>query len=295
MYERLDKLLTNKGLRRQIRFMGGDLIRTRPDNQKLWFDHMAKNLAEFLDAYSVHIYFDYFDTGKFEERLREVRRFVNEMDESKRRPLFITEYGVRGKNRPPNPGIFDDGTPKGRPLSETNVAAFQQAWFLIRAMQLGYVGTIKWDCFHGKYDPNYTASHYVIGPGREGWPLSPMYFLLRLITMTTEAGWSVVEVKQNQPSAATKQLVALKGRGNQLTILGLDSRGRLENGVSSRQVAYTIGGLRPNATFTLVLWNRGGGGQLLSGGTITANGDGVARLTVPLHAVFALTTKTVSP
>ena len=75
-------------------------------------------------------------------------------------PIFVTEFGVRGHDRPPAPGVFKPG---GRLLSQTNVAAFQQAWFVIRSMQLGYHGTIKWDCSHGIYDSTYKHKHYVIG------------------------------------------------------------------------------------------------------------------------------------
>ena len=33
---------------------------------------MDRNLAGLMDAYSTHIYWNYFDEGKFEERLMEV-------------------------------------------------------------------------------------------------------------------------------------------------------------------------------------------------------------------------------
>jgi hypothetical protein len=294
MYHKLDRRLSEKGLRQQIRFMVGDLIRESPDNQQLWFDHMDGTLAELMDAYSVHIYWNYFKTSKFEERLTEVQRFVAALRHTNAKPVFITEYGVRGHNRPPNPGILKDGTPAGQLLSKTNVAAFQQAWFLIRSMQLGYVGTVKWDCHHGKYDGTYNHRHYVIGPPTaEGWPLFPMYHLLRLVTLTTEPGWRVLKLKQT-PVKTTKKLVAVTGPGNALTILGLDSRGALDNSDSGESVSYTIDVQRPNARFTLALWNRAGGGQLASEGQLSANAAGVAKVTAPRHAVFALTTKSVS-
>ena len=293
MYEKLDRRLREKGLRQQIRFMVGDLIRESPDNQQLWFEHMDRSLAGLMDAYSVHIYWNYFNVSKFEERLTEVRRFIAALPNTKTKPVFVTEYGVRGHNRPPNPGIFKDGTAEGQPLSKTNVAAFQQAWFLIRSMQLGYAGTVKWDCQHGRYDSTYNHRHYVIGPPTaEGWPLYPMYHLLRLVSLTTEPGWRVVKLKQT-PETTTKKLVAVKGPGSALTILGLDSRGALDNSDSGKSVNYTIDVLRPNARFTLALWNRAGGGQL-SSEQLSANAEGVAKVTAPRHAVFALTTKSVS-
>jgi hypothetical protein len=301
MYRRLDRHLREKRLREQIRFMAGDLIRVsdddRKDNQKRWFEHMDKNLAPLLDAYSVHIYWDYDKTDKFESRLREVRKFVKDLRTTKDRPIFITEYGVRGHRGPhrlPAPGIFDDGTPAGIPLSQTNIAAFQQAWFLIRSMQLGYVGTIKWDCFFGTYDSGYKKKHYVIGPPTsEGWLPCPTYHVLRLFTLTTEVGWQVLEVAR-KPAARTKQLVAAKGPGNALTIVGLDSRGAKRNSETQIDVPYNIDIGRPNATLTLVVWNRAGGGRLVADTTVTANARGVIRVDVPLHAVFAITTKRVT-
>ena len=290
MYERLDKRLTQKGLRQQIRFMVGDLIRESPDNQRQWFEHMDRNLAGLMDAYSTHIYWNYFDEGKFEERLMEVRQFVKDLPHTSTKPIFVTEYGVRGHDRPPAPGVFKPG---GQLLSQTNVAAFQQAWFVIRSMQLGYAGTIKWDCSHGIYDSTYKHKHYVIGPPTaEGWPLYPMYHLMRLFTLTTEAGWKVLALKH--PPGSKRQLVAVKGPGAGLTIIGLDSRGARKNVDTQTPVTYTIGALQPNATFTHVLWNRAGGGRLASEGTVKANGAGEVKLTAPLHSVFALTTKTVT-
>jgi hypothetical protein len=307
MYRKLDTHLRAKGLRDQIRFMAGDLIRVsdkpQRDNQKLWFEHMDKNLSELLDAYSAHIYWDYFGTrpgtgpDKFEQRLQEVLRFVRGLRNTRDKPIFITEYGVRGHPGPrklPAPGIFDDGTPEGIPMSETRIAAFQQAWFLIRSMQLGYVGTIKWDCFYGMYDSGYRKKHYVIGPPTsEGWIAHPTYHLLRLFTLTTDVGWRVLEVAR-KPAARTKQLVAAKGPGNALTVVGLDSRGATRNAETQVDVPYTIDIGRPNARLTLVVWNRAGGGRLAADTTVTANAGGVVRMKVPLHAVFALTTKPVT-
>jgi hypothetical protein len=307
MYRRLHELLTDKGLREQIRFMAGDLIRVsdkpEKDNQKLWFEHMDKNLAGLLDAYSVHIYWDYFTNGlgsgtdKFEARLQEVLRFVRGLRNTRGTPIFITEFGVRGRPGPrklPAPGIFEDGTPDGTPLAQTNIAAFQQAWFLIRSMQLGYAGTIKWDCFFGTYDTGYRKKHYVIGPPTtEGWPTYPSYHALRLFTLTTGAGWKVLEVAR-KPAARKKQLVAAAGPNNSLTIVGLDSRGATRNLETQTVVPYTIDIGRPNARLTLVVWNRAGGGRLAADTTVAADAAGVVHVDVPLHAVFALTTKSVT-
>jgi Glycosyl hydrolase catalytic core len=288
MYRSLDRHLANAGVRDQIRFMGGDLVQT---NQRVWFRYMASRLADLLDAYSVHIYWEYWDTVKFSRRLAEVQSIVAGLPTSGRKPVFVTEYGVRGRRgaKVPAPGTYADGTP----LAQTRISAFQHAWFQIVATQLGYVGTVKWDCYAGKYDRG-TQAHYVIGPWRNRWPLYPTYHVMRLVTETTAPGWKVVAVEQRRPSARTKHLTAFTGPEHELTILGLDAAGSTLNGVSPIQVTYTIGGLPSRAEFTFVVWNRSGDGQNEVVGTIAADETGIATIAVPLHAVFALTTKPVS-
>jgi Glycosyl hydrolase catalytic core len=287
MYRSLDRHLAAAGVRDQIRFMGGDLVQT---NQRAWFQYMASHLADLLDAYSVHVYWDYWDTAKFQRRLADVQNIVKRLPESGRKPTFVTEFGVRGKRgaKVPAPGTYADGTPVG----QTSIAAFQHAWFQIVATQLGYVGMVKWDCYSGKYDRG-TQAYYVIGPWQK-WPLYPTYHVLRLLTGTTEPEWKVVAVERRGPSARTKQLTAFTGPNQELTIVGLDTGGSTLNGVSPKEVSYTIGGLPPGATFTFVVWNRAGDGQNEVVGTIAADAAGVASVAVPLHAVFSLTTKPVS-
>lgn len=288
MYRSLDRHLAAAGVRDQIRFMGGDLVQT---NQHAWFQYMATHLADLLDAYSVHVYWDYWDTAKFQRRLADVQKIVGGLPIDGRKPVFVTEFGVRGKRGPkvPAPGTYADGTPVG----QTRIAAFQHAWFQIVATQLGYVGTVKWDCYSGKYDRG-TQAYYVIGPWQKQWPLDPTYHLLRLLTGTTEPGWKVVAVERRGSTARTKQVTAFGGPAGELTILGLDSGGSTLNGVSPIQVTYAIRGLPAGATFTFVVWNRSGNGQNEVVGTIEADDAGVASVVVPLHAVFTLTTKPVS-
>src|SRR5204863_116989 len=76
-------------------------------------------------------------------------------------------------------------------ITQTNISAFQHAWFDILAADLGYLGTSKWDSYYGKYD-NGSQAYYVIGGPQSGWPLYPMYNLLQLFTTTVKRGWQVV-------------------------------------------------------------------------------------------------------
>jgi hypothetical protein len=304
LYRALHKHLVARGLRDHIRIMGGDLVEAgRGGDHRLWFQYMADNMADILDAYSVHIYWNYWDTERMAFRLKDVRRIVTqELPEAARKPIYVTEFGVRGN---PNfagkpvlaPGYWQDGTQ----IARTNVAAFQQAWFNVLAAQLGFAGTAKWDMYWGKYD-NGTQAHYMIGPASEGWPLFPTYHALRMFTTTTERGWQVVGVDPwntdredaAKPDGLERRIVAYAGPAGQLTVTALDTRGGQLNGTAGESAPYSIGGLPPHTAFNLVVWNRDGAGANEVGATVVTSGAGVARLDVPLHAAFVLTTAPVS-
>ena len=122
----LDRELRARGIRDRVRFMGGDLIRsTAGASQTEWFRYMARNMGDLLDAWSVHVYWDFWEPDKIDERLlREVRSIYASIPEEQRRPLYITEFGIRGlgtfEGEPSDePGYWPDGTP----MSATNAAA----------------------------------------------------------------------------------------------------------------------------------------------------------------------------
>ncbi len=284
MYRSLDVYLTAAGVRDQIRFMGGDLVR---EDQLDWFRYMAEHMADVLDAYSIHAFWDYWDTAKLQARLDEVQAIVRELGAPK--PVYATEYGVRGIRRPggpetpllPAPGLFSDGTPMAR----TTISAFQLGWFDVYSARLGYPGTLVWDLFNAKYD-NGTQDFSCIGPAPD-FELRPCYFLLRLFTATTEPGWSVIGV---DGEAGAKLLTAYAGDDGLLTVVGLDRAGGQLNDASGAPIPYSIGGLPPLTTFQLVAWNRDGDGTLTSDESVTTDAAGVAWLTVPQHAVWSLTT-----
>jgi hypothetical protein len=307
LYRALDAQLVARGLRGQIGLMGGDLVEQGDaagqanKGQRAWFQYMAAEMNDVLDAYSVHIYWNYWDIARMEHRLRDVRQIVtDELPAGARKPLYVTEFGVRGiLNLPgqptaPQPGFWVDGTP----LARTNIAAFQQLWFNVLAAQLGYEGTVKWDAYWGKYNVDYVASHYLIGPAAEGWPLFPAYHALRLLLQTTARGWQVLGVDpwasddwvDEVDDEEEQEVTAYAGPDGQLTLIGLDTHARGLNAGSAEVVSYSIGGLPPATGLSLALWNADATGQTSLAGTVTTSAAGVARFEVPLHAAFALTT-----
>jgi hypothetical protein len=288
-YRALDPYI--QSIRGQVRYMGGDLVRG-PDvgapNQEAWFQYMASNMADILDAYSIHVFWDYWDTQKLVDRLTEVPAIVAALPENGRKPLYVAEYGVRGLRKfnglpAGDPGVWQDGTP----ISQTNVSAFQHAWFDVLAARLGYVGTSKWDSYFGKYD-NGTQAYYMIGSPADGWPLYPLYNFVRVLTSTVKRDWRTVAV--DSVPDTSRLLAAYVGRKGEHTVVGLDTAGAQLNAVSAVPVSYTIGGLAPGLRLHVAVWNEAGDGAVAPSQLVTTDAAGVATITVPQHGVFVLTT-----
>jgi hypothetical protein len=288
-YRELDPYI--QSIRGQVRYMGGDLVRgpdVGPPNQQLWFDYMAAHMADLLDAYSIHVFWDYWDIVKLQERLTEVRAIVDAMPEAARKPLYVAEYGVRGLRRlngvaMGDPGVWEDGSQ----ISQTNISAFQHAWFDLLATTLGYQGTSKWDSYFGKYDSG-TQSYYFLGEPQNGWPEYPLYNLIRLMTTTVKREWQVVAV--DSVPDTSRLLAAYLGKKGQRTVVGLDTAGALLNSVSPTPVPYRIGGLPPSTKLRLATWNEAGDGLVAPVKTVGSDAGGVVTIAVPQHAMFVLTT-----
>ncbi len=298
VYRQLDSALRDRGVRDRVHFMGGDLVGTTSplgQSQSDWFSYMASHMGDLLDAWSIHVYWNFWDTGKIERRLSEVRTIIGAIPEQQRRPVYVTEFGARGIptfEGEPNfsPGLGPDGTP----LEQTNASAFEEAWFMIRASQLGYSATSKWDMYTAKYDLG-TQDYSVLGPGDQGWPIRPVYRLLQLLTVTTEpSGGRIVDVVPGSGVDPKKLLTAYVSPGAGVTILGLDTDGAAIGGPDG-PVGYSVGGLPPNTPFRLLLWNGDGTGTNLEIGFLDSGPSGSIEFSAPLHAVFALTDTSLGP
>ena len=290
LYRALDRDLVNAGVRKQIRFMGGDLVEAASplgQTQTQWLTFLATHMADLLDAYSVHVFWDYWDTAKLVRRLTQVRQIVDALPAAARRPLYVSEFSARGIRTLngvsyPEPGIYADGTP----IAETTINAFQHAWFDVLSARLGYAGTIKWDGYFGKYDRG-TQDYSLIGPPQQGWPLRPVYNATRLFTSTTKPGWKVVGVVG---SAGTKLVAGYRSPKGRTTVIGLDTSGASLVAPSTTTDSYSIGGLAASTDFQVVSWNADGSGQLSAASVVRTDAAGVLRVDAPLQSVFAATT-----
>ena len=290
LYRALDRDLAAAGLRKQLRFMGGDLVEAKSplgQTQAQWFAFLGSQMGDLLDAWSIHVYWDYWDTAKLVRRLTTVRQIVDALPADERRPLYVTEFSARGLRSLnsvsyPEPGVYADGTP----LPATTINAFQHGWFDVLAARLGYAGTIKWDGYVGKYDRG-TQDYSLIGPPTQGWPLRPVYNLTRLFTLTTLRGWKVVGVAG---SAGTKLVAAYTGPKTQTTVIGLDTSGAALATPSTTVVAYAVGGLPRDTSFQLYVWNQDGSGTIAPPAVVRSDAAGMLQVTAPLQSVFAVTT-----
>ena len=274
-YASLDQALSTLGIRNLIKFVGGDLVET---NQQSWFTYMAGNMNDLLAGYSSHIYWNDNDAVKPVSRLTDVSNIVNALG-SAIKPVYITEYGVRGGNTTglPDPG---DLTGTSTPISQTTASALQNALFQINGLNLGYAGFIRWDCFKAKYDGG-TQYYSCIGSGTDGYPLYPLYYMTCLFTYTCQPGWSVVETKQG--NNINKAVAVMREKtGQNMTLYALNK--------SSGMYPFVIGGLAANKNFHVVVWNNDQLGKISKLTDVSTDATGVLKLTLQTQSVVAVTT-----
>jgi hypothetical protein len=291
-FSQLDDELKRAGVRGQIGLMGGDLILPK---QKEWFRFLANNqaLRRVLDAYSIHVYWNYRNPQKIGDRLSGVRKIRENLPEAvRKKPFYVMECGARGLKKShgvkEDPGFWKDGSR----IAGTNVNAFQRVWFALEAAKQGFAGVVAWDAYFGKYDRD-GMMHYALlaGPREsEPWPLRPAFRALRVLMRAVEPGSKVVAVDGGSPS----QRVVAFTHNQQLTIAGLDTAGRMLNAASPRRSTYEITGLPKNKTFQLCFWNKNGDGQNSFNDQARSNGSGKVTINAPLHSIFVLTTRHIS-
>jgi hypothetical protein len=317
----LDAELQARGLRDHLRLMGPGLVENANVPSRthyVWMQWIAANMGDVLDAWGQHVYWFYNDTGRLEYRLRDVWHLLNEViPPEQRKPTYMMEYGIRGiatcAGKTTIANTYYAADPSCPEIWRTNIGGFQQFWFAVASAQLGFVGAAKWDAYWGVYDRTLVPPqvYWTIAPPTEGSFLTPSYHSLALLFHTTVPGWQVIGVApwdesdwgvetygvegHSSKDTPEQELAAYAGPNGELTILGLDTRGRALNGPSAEPPSsYSLGGLPASRTFKLVVWNAAGDGTNSLAATVTTDAAGVARFAVPLHAAFSLTTLPVS-
>lgn len=269
--------LKELGIRDKIQIVGGDLVQ---DNQKNWFEYMAANMNTLLDGYSSHIYWDYWDKVKPVTRLTDVAGILANMEGNAIKPCYITEYGVRGEKTGgafDNPGYFR-GT--NTPVNRTNEAAFHHVTFHINALNYGFAGLIKWDCYKAKYD-NGNQYFSVIGSGEDGYPLYPSYWMTWAFSHTCKPGWKVLSTT-SVASSAHKFCASMTDGGSNYTIYAQTTATVL--------TPFVVSGVPANQKFRVLSWNDDLMGGVAELEPITADAEGVVRFNVKPDGFTTLTT-----
>lgn len=274
IYRAFDARARKIGLRDDIKIIGGDLVQ---NEQQRWFADLARQ-QPFLDGYGVHMYWDYWDTAKLLRRVSEVPPIVASLPQRSRKPLYVTEFGVRGKRDTPatEPGRYE---PDGRIITDVPLQAMQIAWFMLEAINRGYVATIQWDAYTAWYDRY--MQYGLIGGAKDGWPLRPAYHVLRMFTHTTKPGWRAVRV---EGKADDLLVTATRGPAGEVTIYALN-RG-------DRPRRFTIGGLPANLPLNWLTWNATGDGTPSPAAKATSR-DGRLLIDVAPMALIFITTVTL--
>ena len=273
LYRSFDRDLRALGLRDQIQVVGGDLLRNK---ESAWFQDLATNLADVCDGYSVHMYWEYSQAATYlRERLEEIATIQQQLPAEARRPLYITEFGVRGKNwqvRGNEPGTYEDGTP----VAQSGTYALQIGWCMTEATRRGYVATVQWEAYDVAYPHN--RMHYgLLGEAREGWPLRPSWQVLRLFTHTIAPGWRAVQVEGESAEVA---LAAVKGLQGELTVMALNHSGQPQT--------ISLLGLPAKLVYRRLLWTATGKDRLVDLGDLIAS-TAALELTLPPNSLTALT------
>ena len=278
-YLSLDQALKTLGIRNLIRFVGGDLAQPK---QEEWLTYMATNMSDLLYGYSSHIYWDDYDAAKPVKRLTEIANIVKGLGAGQK-PRFVCEFGVRGGSKTADdPGNL---TGTSTPISQTTVAALQNALFQINGLNLGYVGFSRWDCYMAQYDKG-TQYYSCIGSGTDGYPLYPLYYMTYLFTHTSKPGWQVVSSTSGSANnSAIVAAVMTNSNASEQTVYAIN--------MYPDTVNYTVGGLIPNREYTLCSFNSNGKG-LLEKSSATASAAGVIRDTAMPKSLMAITTLDVT-
>jgi hypothetical protein len=271
LYRALDAELKKRGLRDELKIISGDLVQNK---QQEWFANLGKNLANISDGYSIHVYWDYWDTEKLVRRISEVPKIVAALPPAQQRPLYVTEFGIRGHREKPSmePGNHDDGTP----IANKPLQAMELAWFQMEAMNRGYVATIIWTLEDAWYDR--LMPYGVIGAAKDGFPLKPGYHVLRLFTHTVPVGWQALKV---EGAADGRIVAAARGPNRAFTVMAL-------NQIEGPQ-RVVLNGLPRDRELHAIGWNDNDLGRLSFSGSMRLP-TGQIVITLPPQGMAVFTT-----
>lgn len=273
LYRAFDAELRRLGVRDRIKIIGGDLLSTR---QEEWLKMLAKDLPDVLDGYSIHMYSDYWDSRHMAERLSAIPPILATLPAEGKKPLYLMEFGVRGHRevKKNEPGRDE----RGLPLYWNPLAGTLLAYHMIEAINEGYVALCQWDLADILYDRNY-MQYGLIGEGKDGFPVKPCYFLMKLFTHSAGPGWETIKV---DGQAEMRSVAAMRSKQGDWAIFAVNR--------SSTAMPLSVSGLK-QGEYHVRIWNAEGEGLSEDRGTNTVGAEGLTTISLPGLSVVALTTR----
>jgi hypothetical protein len=288
LYRRLDEALNeldpSGALRKSVQFVGGDLLEGGNSNQRDWLKYIHDNMdvprrgfGSVLDGYSIHVYWDPGRGAqgfpqKPETRLRRLAETISELKIKK--PVYVTEYGVRKLGAKPRPGKLD-----GTRIEHSNEAAFQHAWFNALAPQYGCVGLVKWLLYRTDRRAEFGDWGMIDAPATS-FQRTPTYEVMRLFSHLVPSGWKADGLGRG----GGKRVLVSRFAGPN----GDQSVAILNN--ADRPLEIRVEGLKEATRYFAVDWNRDGSGALNPLPEETTAAGGVT-VKVPRHGMVALATQ----
>lgn len=285
LYRHLDSALKarpdpnkpTRPLRACVQLVGGDLVHAGNSRQRDWIDYMVRNMADVLNGYSIHVYWQPSELpAKPLKRLVELAETLNELQIQK--PLYVTEYGVKVNGASPEPGLVGQ-----RPIEHLVDTAFQHAWFNAVAPQHGCVGLVKWLLY--RTDKRDVFGHWgMIDSPSGSFRRFPTYVVTWLFTHLIEPGWKAAGLGLSEGGRlVASRFAPADGRNESVVVVNSLPH--------ARQVR--VEGLKHGGYFCAA-WNRDGKGALDGLSRVAAHA-GAATVDVPPRGLVALSTRAFMP
>lgn len=178
------------GIRGRIRIVGAD-----EGSNLTWFQNVARELHDIVDAYSIHIYFRKEEVGYLAGIVQERRSALLRLDpQAQAKPLLITELGV----------IDQHTTDHRNKYMQTFDCALRVAWLATDALNLGINGCSVWT-LSKIYYPGFSFMDYGLWEYKDtGWKIRPVFHTFSLFTRFCPPGAQILKTSTQDPKGALR-------------------------------------------------------------------------------------------
>ena len=279
----------SRTLKDAVDLIGGDLVLNgmkgldRDGGQDSWLRYMHDKMADTLDGYSVHVYWEPGEPAfpnQLTERLTNLQHLL-EHDLNSTHELYVTEYGVRklGKNQPGT--LVENGVVTN--MADTKEAGFQHAWFNALAPHYGCTGLTKWSLYRTE-DPKSFGLWGMIGTPKESFSESPTYHATALFNRAVgQDGWTANSFLDRNGLLVSR----FNGPNGAHSVFIL-------NGAKTPLQA-NIHGLLKNGQYFVAVWNGHDDGKVTTQQKLPSNAAGVAVVGLIQRRMVVLSTNQLAP